>query len=116
MVTLVVLPTARAGLVTAAILGVARAVGETAPVLLTVFGSKTFNPNPFRGAQANLTITIWELVKAPTKENVAVAWGAALVLVSLVLILFTAARFIGARQPGKQGRIRRFGRQLFTSR
>jgi phosphate transport system permease protein len=116
MVTLVVLPTARAGLVTAAILGVARAIGETAPVLLTVFGSKTWNPNPFHAAQANLTITIYELQKAPTAQNVAVAWGAALVLVTLVLILFTIARVLGSQQPGKEGRIHRIRRQLFTNR
>jgi len=116
MVTLVVLPTARAGLITAAILGVARAIGETAPVLLTVFGSKTWNPNPFHAAQANLTITIYELQRSPTAQNVAVAWGAALVLVVLVLILFTLARVLGARRPGTESRISRLRRQLFTNR
>jgi phosphate transport system permease protein len=111
-----VLPTARAGLVTAAVLGVARAVGETAPVLITTFGSKSLNMNPFRAAQANLPITIYELQRAPTDQNVAVAWGAAFVLVFLVLILFTIARVVGAQQAGKEGRLRRLRRQLFTSR
>ena len=116
MVCLVVLPTARAGLVTAAVLGVARAVGETAPVLITAYGSKHLNVNPFSGAQANLPITIYELQRLPTAQNVAVAWGAAFVLVFLVLILFTLARIAGAQQPGKEGRLRRLRRQVFTSR
>ena len=45
----VVLPTARSGLITASILGVARAIGETAPVLLTAFGNSSINWNPFSG-------------------------------------------------------------------
>ena len=49
-VTGVVLPTARAGLITAAILGVARAVGETAPLIMTSFGSSLMNLNPFVGS------------------------------------------------------------------
>ena len=55
----VVLPTARAGLVTAVILGVARAVGETAPLIMTSFGSSVMNANPFSGAQMSLPLYIY---------------------------------------------------------
>ncbi len=50
----VVLPTAKAGLITAVILGVARAIGETAPLIATAFGASQMNANPFHGPQAAL--------------------------------------------------------------
>ena len=101
----VVVPTARAGLVTASILGVARVVGETAPVLLTAFGSSSTNWNPVGGQQSNLPLFIWALIKQPNAVQIQRAWTGALVLVSLVLILFTIARVIsnrGARLGGSR--------------
>jgi hypothetical protein len=56
----VVIPTALAGLVTAVILGIARAVGETAPMILTSLGADTTNTNPFSGAQADLPLFVWK--------------------------------------------------------
>ena len=91
----VVLPTARTGLVTAALLGVARAVGETAPVLLTAFGSPRLNLNPFRGTQDDLPMRIYLLVRSPSDSNNAAAWGGALLLVLVILTLFTLARILG---------------------
>lgn len=94
----VVLPTARSGLITAVILGVARAVGETAPLIMTSFGSSEFNFNPFSGAQEALphfvfTYIVFQPGSAPRER----AWSAAAVLTVLVLGLFTVARVIGAR-------------------
>jgi phosphate transport system permease protein len=92
----VVIPTARTGLVTAALLGVARAVGETAPVLLTAFGSPRMNLNPFRGTQDDLPMRIYLLVRSPSDSNNAAAWGGALLLLLVILTLFTLARILGS--------------------
>jgi len=108
----VVLPTARTGLVTAALLGVARAIGETAPVLLTAFGSSRTNLNPFNGAQADLPSQIWQLILSFQRNDNAEAWGAAFVLVAIILTLFTLARILGA---GGQGRRRRLPRPSLLS-
>ena len=104
VVTKVVLPTARSGLVTAIILGTARVAGEAAPVLLTAFGSTSTNWNPVEGNQESLPLTVYSLIRQPSDNQQARAWGAALVLMWLVLILFAAARVIGARGPGRQRR------------
>ena len=102
----IVLPTARSGLMTATILGIARAVGETAPVLLTAFGADTTNLNPFSGAQANLPLFVWTLVRVPNNAQKDRAFTGALVLVLLVLILFSFARWVGGRAQKKLGRTR----------
>ncbi len=98
----VVLPTARAGLITASILGVARAIGETAPVLLTAFGSAVTNYNPFSAPQADLPLFIWGLLREPNEAQIARAWSAAVVLLLLVLVLFITARVIGERGARKR--------------
>jgi phosphate transport system permease protein len=94
-VTRVVLPTARAGLITAAILGVARAVGETAPLIMTSFGSSILNLNPLSAAQASLPLFVYSLIRSPQQSQIDRAWTGALVLIVLVLVLFTAARLLG---------------------
>jgi phosphate transport system permease protein len=104
---LVVLPTARIGLVTAVILGVARVVGETAPLLFTAFGSPTHNWNPFSGTQQALPLMIWGLYRQPQPAQIQRAWTAAFVLIIIVLALFIVARFIGGRGPGHIGFVRR---------
>ena len=58
----VVLPTAQAGLITAVILGVARAVGETAPLIATAFGASPMNANPFHGPQAALPLFVYKQI------------------------------------------------------
>jgi len=93
----VVLPTARSGLITAVILGVARVVGETAPLILTAFGSPYVNANPFSGAQSALPLQSFRLFTGTT-EQVEMAWVFAFVLIALVLILFVLARTMGRRQ------------------
>jgi phosphate transport system permease protein len=102
----IVLPTARAGLITAAILGVARAVGETAPMLLTAFGADTTNVNPLVGPQGDLPLAVWKLIRQPNQTQNDRAWAGALVLVLLVLGLFLFARYIGNRGTKKLGRSR----------
>jgi phosphate transport system permease protein len=102
MVLRVVIPTARTGLVTAAILGVARAIGETAPVLLTAFGNPRTNWNPFSGAQEDLPIRVYLLGRTTSSANVAVSWGGALLLLLLILTLFTLARILGTGGGGRR--------------
>jgi phosphate transport system permease protein len=94
LVMQVVLPTARTGLVTAAILGVARAIGETAPMLLTAFGADTTNKNVLSGPQSDLPLFVWKLIREPNSTQNQRAWTGALVLLLLVLILFVIARLV----------------------
>jgi len=103
----VVLPTARAGLSTAVILGVARIAGETAPVLFAAGGSAYYNWNPFSGQQDNLPLRIYALINQGSGNIVRVAWGVSFVLVLLVLGLFVLARIAGrARSGGRRMRWR----------
>jgi len=89
----VVLPTARSGLITAIILGVARAVGETAPLIMTAFGNTLMNANPFSGAQAGLPLYIYSQIRESSAANIQDrAWAGALVLMLVVLGLFATAR------------------------
>jgi len=96
----VVIPTARTGLITAAILGVARAVGETAPLIMTSFGASILNANPFSGAQASLPTFVYSLIRSPQQSQIDRAWTGAFVLIALVLGLFTLARILGGRAVG----------------
>ncbi|WP_322779267.1 phosphate ABC transporter permease PstA [Frankia sp. Cas4] len=100
----VVLPTARSGLLTAVILGVARGVGETAPVLLTAGFTNDLNADPAHGAMLSLPLYVLNYVKFPQPESVARAYGAALTLLILVLVLFVIARVVGGRNPGALSR------------
>jgi len=61
----VVLPTARTGMTTAVVLGIARAVGETAPLLFTAFGYDLMNSNPFNGAQEALPLFVYRNIRKP---------------------------------------------------
>jgi phosphate transport system permease protein len=101
LIVKVVIPTALGGIVTAAILGIARAVGETAPMLLTAFGSDSTNTNPFSGAQSDLPLFVWKLIRLPYERQVERGWTGALILVVLVLILFVTARSIANRNQRK---------------
>lgn len=103
----VVLPTARSGLITSVVLGVARAVGETAPLLLTAFGNSHLNSNPFHGPQDALPLYVYNLYRADSDLLNDRAFAGALVLVALVLVLFTFARVAGNHKPGRRGPARR---------
>jgi phosphate transport system permease protein len=103
----VVLPTARTGLLTAVILGIARIVGETAPLILTTLGNTSFNANPFKNSQDALPLFIYRLIRFPQTAAIERAWAGALALLGLVLVLFIVARMIGGRGPGHIGRIKR---------
>jgi phosphate transport system permease protein len=96
MITRVVLPTAIPGLLTGALLAIARASGETAPLLFTVLGAQatTFSLN----AQMNsLPLQIFNDVRQPNPELVTRAWGAALTLIVMILFINVAARLAARR-------------------
>ncbi|HET9257512.1 MAG TPA: phosphate ABC transporter permease PstA [Pseudonocardiaceae bacterium] len=90
----IVLPTALAGIVTGVMLAVARVTGETAPLLVTVFGNPALNFNPFSGAQASLPLFVFGEAGLPNETATARAWAAALVLILIVLVLNIIARAI----------------------
>jgi phosphate transport system permease protein len=104
----VVLPTARAGLTTVSILGMARAVGETAPLLFTVGFTNAMNANPFSGPQSSLPILIWDFIRQyPKGQMTERGFGAGLALMVMVLVLFGAARLLGGKAPGELTRRQR---------
>ena len=97
-VAMVVIPAARSGLITALILGVARIVGETAPILLLTGGGDKINLNPTQGAMGSLPFYIWKSFLLGTEESITRGWAGLFVLLVLVLFLFMLARFLGSRR------------------
>jgi len=95
----ILLPTARNGLITAGILGVARVVGEAAPAIIDAGGSPKVNYNPFKGQQENLPLMIYDNIRTFVVADHVRAWTAALVLVFMVLALFVTARAIAQAGP-----------------
>ncbi|MGW3652809.1 phosphate ABC transporter permease PstA [Streptomyces sp. NPDC000878] len=102
----VVLPTAIGGITTGIMLAVARIAGETAPVLLLVFGNPFINNNPFEGAQASLPLYIYQQYANSGGAEAAYdrAWAASLTLIAFVMILNLGARGIARWKAPKTGR------------
>ncbi len=111
----VVLPTARSGLATAVILGIARGVGETAPVLLVSGSTAAFNANPNENPMMSLPLATYEFVRAPQEELRIRGFATAAVLMMLVLVLFVLARVVGGRGAGQLTR-RQARRRVAQSR
>jgi len=100
----VVLPTARTGMTTAVVLGIARAVGETAPLLFTAFGYDLMNSNPFNGAQEALPLFVYRNIRKPDTSAVQRGFAGALVLMALVVTLFIIARYVGRDRTRSRSR------------
>jgi phosphate transport system permease protein len=96
----VVVPTARSGLATAVILGVARGIGEASPVLLTAGYTPYINGNPLHGPMASLPLVALKLVQSGSPGFTERAFAAASFLLLLVIILFVTARKVGGWGPG----------------
>lgn len=109
----VVLPTSRSGLATAVILGTARGIGETSPVLLTSGVTAEMNTDPFNGPMISLPLQVFTFVQSPEPSMIVRGFGAAAVLILLVLSLFVIARLIGGRGAGvlSDGQRRRAARR-----
>jgi phosphate transport system permease protein len=93
----IVLPTALPGIITGIMLAVARAAGETAPVLLVAGGAAAINFDPFNGNQSSLALFVYQQAGDASKYAPARAWTAALTLVALVLALTIAAKLLARR-------------------
>lgn len=98
----VVLPTARPALATALILGIARGIGETSPVLLTAGYTTYLSFDPTSGPMVSLPLMTYQLSRSPELVDQARAFGAATVLLLVVLLLFVVARVVAQRS--KTGR------------
>jgi phosphate transport system permease protein len=100
----VILPTASGGILTGTILAVARAAGETAPLLLL---DSLFNPGVtsvnLGHTVANIPMTIFELTNSPNPAVISQAWGCALVLFGTILIANVGARVMLARSRRRTG-------------
>lgn len=96
VIIFVVLPTAISGIITGAMLAIARVAGETAPLLLTTFLAQDVNFNAFDGSQTALPTFIWDQISRGTAPAIDRAWGGAYALILFVLILYAAARVIAA--------------------
>jgi phosphate transport system permease protein len=99
----VVLPTALGGIVTGVTLATARVVGETAPLLLIAGLTTRINWNVFDGFMTTLPVLVYSSQAKGHPEDFDVAWGAALVLVLIVLVLNIVARIIGKIFAPKTG-------------
>jgi phosphate transport system permease protein len=93
----VVLPSAVSGIVSGALLAVARAAGETAPLLFTIGAVESTNSNLFSGATTALPSQIFSNALSPYVGAEERAWGAALTLIAIAFILLFVARIFTAR-------------------
>jgi phosphate transport system permease protein len=93
----VVLPTAVGGIVSGALLAIARAAGETAPLLFTILTVTSANPNVFSGANTSLPSQIFANANQPYTGAQDRGWGAALTLIAICFILMIVARLVTAR-------------------
>jgi len=93
----VVLPAAIGGIVSGSLLAIARAAGETAPLIFTILTVESTNSNVFSGPDTALSTQIFANAQSPYVGAQARAWGAALTLIAIAFILMIVARFITAR-------------------
>ena len=100
----VILPAAKSGVITALLLGLARVVGETAPLILTIQANNGTNLNPFDGGVATLPTYIYGFISAGYASSITRAWGASLVLLVLVGILFITARLLTSDKKRKKSK------------
>ena len=98
-----VLPAAAPGVITGALLAMARAAGETAPLLFTGFGNRFFNLDPTQ-PMAALPLVVFHDALTPYPSLQEQAWGAALVLVAAMLVINLSSRWVLRRQARLAGK------------
>jgi phosphate transport system permease protein len=91
----VVLPTALGGIVTGVVLAISRVIGETAPLLVVAGATDGVNADLFNGRMTTLPVFIFSQYASSTPIGYQRAWGGALVLIVLVMVLNLIARIIG---------------------
>lgn len=94
----VVLPAALPAIITGTTLAIARAAGETAPLLFTAVFWDFYKVDPFQGPMASLAVLIYNFAQVPYANQQGLAWAASLILVFLVLITSVASRLATARR------------------
>jgi phosphate transport system permease protein len=94
MVLHVLLPAARPGLLTGVMLAVARAAGETAPLLFTALFSDYWLSRRFMEPTASLAVLIYEFSSSPFQNQIEIAWSASLVLVVIVLAVNLMGQYL----------------------
>jgi phosphate ABC transporter phosphate-binding protein/phosphate ABC transporter permease protein PstC/phosphate ABC transporter permease subunit PstA len=100
----IVVPTAKSGVMTGVVLAISRITGETAPLIMTILGTSLFFSS-FTGPVDALPLRIWRLASQPYESAHSFGWGAALILILMVLSLSVALRLLtqqrmrGARVP-----------------
>ncbi len=99
----VVLPTALPGVVSGALLAVARAAGETAPLIFTIGAITKANPNVFSGSNTTLSRQIFSNALSPLAGPQERAWGAAFTLVALTFLLTVIARIVTSVYRRRRG-------------
>lgn len=99
----IVLPTALGGILTGITLAISRVIGETAPLLLIASATDRTNMNPFDGAMTTLPVLIYGQNLRGDAPAEAIAWGAAFVLIVIVMVLNLAARIVGKIFAPKKG-------------
>jgi len=92
----VVLPNAAAGIVSGALIAVARAAGETAPLLFVIGITSTTNTSLFHGSNTALSVQIFRNATSPFAAQQDRAWGAALTLILIVFVFTVLARLVTA--------------------
>jgi len=97
----VVLPAAFGGITSGVMLAIARAAGETAPLVFTIGAARNLNLNLFDGPMTALSVQIFGNAQQPFPAAQERGWGAALTLVGIVFILTIAARVVSARVAKK---------------
>jgi phosphate transport system permease protein len=88
-------PVALPGIITGVLLAVARGLGETAPILLTIFGNQYLQWNPTKPMEA-IPILVYGYSSQPYADEIQIAWGAALLLMVVVLLLSVGSRVLAA--------------------
>jgi phosphate transport system permease protein len=101
-VAMIILPAAKSGLVTSMILGIARVAGETAPLLLTIGGADAINLNPFSGNSSALPYYVWKNYSLGNPESIQRAWLGVIVLMMMVFIFFSLARYFGRTKGARR--------------
>ena len=100
-------------MITSVLLGVAVSIGETAPLIMTIFGNQVMNANPFSGPQMALSLLSYKQIKLPIQSQINLGYTSALVLFILVFSIFIMARVLGAqRTKGNGGLIAKIGKLL----
>jgi phosphate transport system permease protein len=100
----VVLPAALPGILSGVLLAIARAAGETAPLLFTIGAATSINWNPFSGPNTALSVQIFGNAQQPFNGAQERAWGAALTLIAMTFILLVLSRIVAARFNPARGR------------